>query len=82
MFPDGRPELRRSGGNCDDGISMCTSFRTQRKQSEQPVNWTTEYRLSSMTAPEAADAAAKQRIIKHMNADHHDSVRATHFWYH
>jgi len=32
-----------------------------------------------MTSPEAADAAAKQRIIKHMNADHHDSVRATHF---
>lgn len=28
-----------------------------------------------MTTPEAQDAAAKQRIIKHMNADHHDSVR-------
>ncbi|KAI4605284.1 hypothetical protein J4E83_010709 [Alternaria metachromatica] len=28
-----------------------------------------------MTSPEAADAAAKQRIIKHMNADHHDSIR-------
>jgi len=35
-----------------------------------------------MTSPEAADAAAKQRIIKHMNADHHDSVRATHFMHH
>lgn len=28
-----------------------------------------------MATPEAQDAAAKQRIIKHMNADHHDSVR-------
>ncbi|KAL1792972.1 hypothetical protein ACET3X_009479 [Alternaria dauci] len=30
-----------------------------------------------MTTPDpaAADAAAKQRIIKHMNADHHDSIR-------
>ncbi|CAN9377525.1 unnamed protein product [Alternaria alternata] len=33
-----------------------------------------------MTTPDsaAADVAAKQRIIKHMNADHHDSVCATH----
>ncbi|KAF1939175.1 integral membrane protein-like protein [Clathrospora elynae] len=28
-----------------------------------------------MTTPEEQDAAAKQRIIKHMNADHHDSIR-------
>jgi hypothetical protein len=28
-----------------------------------------------MTTPESQDAASKQRIIKHMNADHHDSVR-------
>ncbi|KNG50265.1 integral membrane protein [Stemphylium lycopersici] len=28
-----------------------------------------------MTTMEAADAATKQRIIKHMNADHHDSIR-------
>ncbi|KAH7392635.1 integral membrane protein-like protein [Pyrenochaeta sp. MPI-SDFR-AT-0127] len=28
-----------------------------------------------MTTPEAQEAAAKQRIIKHMNADHHDSIR-------
>ncbi|KAF1852163.1 integral membrane protein-like protein [Cucurbitaria berberidis CBS 394.84] len=28
-----------------------------------------------MAAPEAQEAAAKQRIIKHMNADHHDSIR-------
>ncbi|KAJ4994315.1 hypothetical protein SVAN01_00144 [Stagonosporopsis vannaccii] len=28
-----------------------------------------------MTTLEAQEAAAKQRIIKHMNADHHDSIR-------
>ncbi|KAJ4368880.1 hypothetical protein N0V83_005962 [Neocucurbitaria cava] len=28
-----------------------------------------------MTTPEAQEAAAKQRIIRHMNADHHDSIR-------
>jgi hypothetical protein len=28
-----------------------------------------------MASPETQEAAAKQRIIKHMNADHHDSVR-------
>ncbi|KAF3008827.1 hypothetical protein E8E13_010730 [Curvularia kusanoi] len=28
-----------------------------------------------MATPEAQDAAAKLRIIKHMNADHHDSIR-------
>ncbi|CAO2651047.1 Nn.00g093440.m01.CDS01 [Neocucurbitaria sp. VM-36] len=28
-----------------------------------------------MATPEAQEAAAKQRIIKHMNADHHDSIR-------
>lgn len=28
-----------------------------------------------MTTAEAQEAAAKQRIIKHMNADHHDSIR-------
>jgi hypothetical protein len=27
-----------------------------------------------MTTPEAQDAAAKERIIKHMNGDHQDSV--------
>jgi hypothetical protein len=31
-----------------------------------------------MATPEAQDAATKQRIIKHMNADHHDSVGAFH----
>lgn len=30
---------------------------------------------SAMASPEAQEAAARQRIIKHMNADHHDSVR-------
>ena len=29
-----------------------------------------------MATTEVADAATKQRIIVHMNADHHDSVRA------
>ncbi|KAF3050508.1 hypothetical protein E8E11_007828 [Didymella keratinophila] len=28
-----------------------------------------------MASPEAQEAAAKHRIIKHMNADHHDSIR-------
>ncbi|KAF2629588.1 integral membrane protein-like protein [Macroventuria anomochaeta] len=28
-----------------------------------------------MATPEAQETAAKQRIIKHMNADHHDSIR-------
>ncbi|KAF1925419.1 uncharacterized protein M421DRAFT_423736 [Didymella exigua CBS 183.55] len=28
-----------------------------------------------MASTEAQEAAAKQRIIKHMNADHHDSIR-------
>lgn len=28
-----------------------------------------------MATPEAQEVAAKQRIINHMNADHHDSVR-------
>ena len=30
-----------------------------------------------MATPEAQESAAKARIIKHMNADHHDSVRET-----
>jgi hypothetical protein len=28
-----------------------------------------------MATSEAQDEAAKQRIVKHLNADHHDSVR-------
>ncbi|KAJ8114365.1 hypothetical protein OPT61_g3740 [Boeremia exigua] len=31
--------------------------------------------IQNMATPETQEAAAKQRIIRHMNADHHDSIR-------